>query len=700
MNGLMVGGILLSIAGYLGLATWAWRVRRDHHLPYRRATVLACLATVGWAGTGGLGLIWPGGLPPTVPLFADLIRCFAWIHLLSSLRDRIEDSDATLERRLVGGRVLLVGGLLLAALTIVVSLAEITALSNVLLPLILALMVLLEVAGLALSERVYKASDSAGRWGLKHLILGLVTLFAFDLYLYADALMLREVPVGMAAAHGLVMTLICPLLALSIARMKSWTPPGGQKRAVSGMAALQGVAVLGSGIYLLVMATVAFVVREAGGEWGSTMQITLLIAALLAMAVALGSARFTSRARIYIQKTFFTYKYEYREEWRRFIAMMSAHQPLTLGERIIRAIANIMDSPAGALWIYHRADDAFVPDAAWNYHGPRPLEPADSPFVTFLRRTGWMIETGAPPEPGEPPPPLPQWITDNPHAWLTTPLIHRGEVLGILVLDQARARRRLDWEDRDLLKTVTAQAASYMAEEQAAEALREAQQFEDFNRRFAFVAHDIKTVVGQMTLMMENVAHFGDNPEFQKDMLQTVQNSTKRLKSLLDQLAEKRRRPENVSARLDARAVVAAVAERWRKVCPSVSSALPSDPAFVSGSEDNLVAVLDLLIDNAVQAQGPSGSVLVSLLPAPRESVIEIRDDGPGMDPDFVRTELFRPLRSTKGAGYGIGAYQTRHLVSEMGGRLEVDTAPAQGTTMRILLPTAAPEADRSEAFS
>ena len=67
--------------------------------------------------------------------------------------------------------------------------------------------------------------------------------------------------------------------------------------------------------------------------------------------------------------------------------------------------------------------------------------------------------------------------------------------------------------------------------------------------------------------------------------------------------------------------------------------------------------------------------------------MIEIKDDGPGMDPEFVREELFRPFKTTKAGGYGIGAYESREYVKELGGRLEIESRPGSGTVVRIYLP-------------
>ena len=58
------------------------------------------------------------------------------------------------------------------------------------------------------------------------------------------------------------------------------------------------------------------------------------------------------------------------------------------------------------------------------------------------------------------------------------------------------------------------------------------------------------------------------------------------------------------------------------------------------------------------------------------------------MNPEFVKNDLFRPFRSTKSQGYGIGAFECREYIRDMGGILEVESKLGAGTTVRITLPT------------
>jgi signal transduction histidine kinase len=93
------------------------------------------------------------------------------------------------------------------------------------------------------------------------------------------------------------------------------------------------------------------------------------------------------------------------------------------------------------------------------------------------------------------------------------------------------------------------------------------------------------------------------------------------------------------------------------------------------------------LVQNAFDATGSEGHVALRARRVDDSVLIEVEDDGPGMDSDFVRHKLFRPFRSTKSTGFGIGAYQIREHVRSMGGRLDVRTAPGRGTTMQVSLP-------------
>ncbi len=182
----------------------------------------------------------------------------------------------------------------------------------------------------------------------------------------------------------------------------------------------------------------------------------------------------------------------------------------------------------------------FAQAARWNMPADAAAEAADSEFIRFLSDTGWVVnleEFRSSPERYRELR-LPHWLSELPNAWLIIPLANADELIGFVVLATARTRIDVNWEVNDLLKTAARQAATFLGQMQATEALLEARKFDAFNRMSAFVVHDLKNIVAQLSLMLRNAERHRDNPEFQKDMLMTVEHSVERMKQLMLQLRE------------------------------------------------------------------------------------------------------------------------------------------------------------------
>ena len=268
-----------------------------------------------------------------------------------------------------------------------------------------------------------------------------------------------------------------------------------------------------------------------------------------------------------------------------------------------------------------------------------------------------------------------------------SPLIHLRRLHGLLVLGTPRVPSALGWEELDLMKTIGAQAASYLAEESTSRALTDARRLEEFNQRFAFVVHDIKNVVSQMRLMLSNAEAHGTDPEFQRDMLVTVASSAARLQKMLVQVAAERRVEPQASGPVDLVPLLRGIYERWRANYEHLIADGLDGAMVVLASEGDLVSAVDHLLQNAIEASSGGGPVRLSLRRDGHEAIVEVRDRGPGMDAEFIRTQLFRPLETWKAQGMGLGAFQVRQMTRGMGGgRLEVDSRPGDGTVMRMRL--------------
>jgi putative PEP-CTERM system histidine kinase len=263
-------------------------------------------------------------------------------------------------------------------------------------------------------------------------------------------------------------------------------------------------------------------------------------------------------------------------------------------------------------------------------------------------------------------------------------------VRGFLALSPPRAPRDLGWEDYALLATAGRQVASYLAEDAAARELAGARQIDGFNRRFAFVVHDVKNMASQIQLILGNAERHAGDPAFVADMIATLRGLSARMAALIGMLGadgDARAGAQPPVGSFEPAAALRMLAGDWpagRVVVP------PEQPALrAAGDARRFRDALAHLVQNAVEASAMSAPVELRVEARGAQVAIVVADHGDGMDARFLREELFSPLRTTKPAGSGLGAFQARALLAEMGGALAVESAPGVGTTVTILLPRA-----------
>ncbi|MCC2955037.1 PEP-CTERM system histidine kinase PrsK [Massilia sp. IC2-477] len=667
--------VLVAVCFLVLGAPLAVRQRRRHDI----ALGLACLSSVLWGAT----LAWEASVGTPVSALADsaeLLRNASWSAFLLVLRGHFTDPASRLPLRLQPALVLgalAYLGCLLGTVGDWWSLAP-TADAGAL-P--IAARVAMAVSGMLLVELVYRNRTLHERWAVKFACLGIGTMFAYDFYLYSHALLFRSVDTDIWAARGLVNALSVPLIAVSLGRSKLWSSP----LSVSRRAMFHSATLFGSALYLLAMGSAGYYLRYFGGSWGTVMQVTFLFAAIILLAGVLFSGSFRARLKVFISKHFYRYNYDYREEWMRFTRTLSKPGP-DLGQRAIEAVANLVESPGGALW--QRVEGGrFEPVASWQVPAPAASEPAGSAFCQFLETSQWVVDLH---EYAHSPDKydalvLPAWLADYPRAWLVVPLILHARLFGFVLLQNPRSPVKLNWEVIDVLEIAGSQAASQLAQQDTANALMVARQFESFNRMSTFVVHDLKNLVLQLSLMNANAAKHKDNPEFQADMLETVDYSVQKMKIMLQKLSRLDNAEQPLALALDE---VVAQAVALKAAFEPRPELVVEDPQLrVLADRERLERVVGHLIQNAIEATPRTGRVTIRLLRRDGQALIEIVDTGEGMSEEFIRERLFKPFDSTKSAGMGIGVFESREYIHELGGSLEVSSTPGAGTTFRVLLP-------------
>lgn len=555
--------------------------------------------------------------------------------------------------------------------------------------------VVLSLAGVVIIHQLYINVPTEQRWGIKFICLGLGVLFVYDFYLYADAMLFKRLDATIWDARGIINSFTVPLIAISAARNADWS----LEISVSRKIVFQSTTLIGAGVYLLGMAAAGYYIRYFGGQWGTIFQVTFLFGALILLLIVLFSGTARAWLKIYLSKHFFSYRYDYREEWLRFTRTLSEGEPgVQLRERSIKAIAELVESPGGALWL-RRDTGNFEPAAHYNLPEATGTLEAESDFVKFLEQREWVInldECYTHPERYDDLV-LPNFFRSISRAWIMVPLILHERLMGFILLARSRAKVNMNWEISDLLKTAGRQAASYLAHLEGANALLIAKQFDSFNRMSAFIVHDLKNLVSQLSLLVSNAEKHKHNPEFQQDMLETVVNSVEKMKRLLTQLKTGNPIPD-APAKLELENIVkqAIDVQAGFSIIPTLANI---EAAQVIASKDKLVRVIGHLIRNAIEASLPEGKVWVDIQSEKKFSVIKVSDNGRGMSETFIREKLFRPFESTKQNGMGIGTYECQQYIVELGGRIEVESTESEGTIFKVLLPKLDTQMDKQDAF-
>lgn len=231
----------------------------------------------------------------------------------------------------------------------------------------------------------------------------------------------------------------------------------------------------------------------------------------------------------------------------------------------------------------------------------------------------------------------------------------------------------------------------------------ERERVESIRRDFiANASHELKTPIASVRGMVETIL---DDEQMEDGVRQRflgrILAQTHRLGDIVQEMLALSRLEADgarVAARaFDARDALRGVVEdvmplaRERDI--EVASTLPTEPCLVHAEPEALRRIVGNLLDNAVKYADRGGRVELSARHAGDELVIEVSDDGPGIPAEkhhriFERFYRVDEGRSRELGGTGLGLAIVKHHVNALGGRIELESAPGQGSTFRVTLRT------------
>ena len=549
--------------------------------------------------------------------------------------------------------------------------------------------VIFAIVGLILVEQLYRNATLDLHWTIKFLCIGLGAMFGVDFIVYSKSLLFTHIDFMLWNSRGFLNALIAPLLVISIRRLQ--TNISNNNKAPR-KALFHTTVLLGTGTYLVLMSLAGFYIRDYDGNWGGVAQTLFIFLAIMILLLLFLSGKVRCMAKVYFNQYFFNYRYDYRDTWIKLSKTIAQIDSVNeLSGVIIKTLMELTETSGGALWLTNDQDDFYLAEElSLSWHPPQPIKSSDS-LIKFIKNKQWIIDfvefANTPDVYNEVD--LSPWLGKDQRISLIVPLFRQNKLVAFVVLAKAKINRQLIWEDHDLLKTVGMQLTNALALSHTSEALLRSRQFEAYNRLSAFLVHDLKNLVAQVSLIVKNAEKHKHKPEFIDDSIETLENVVCKIDSILGQLKKGWLKADSKTL-INLNEVIEDVILQQQGHKPTIHYIMSLDKCEVLAEKQKLTAILGHLVQNAQEATENLGAVQLILSKNEHYAIIKIIDNGVGMDAKFISERLFKPFDTTKGnAGMGIGVYEARDTILKYDGVCEVESNLGIGTTFTIKLPLA-----------
>ena len=541
---------------------------------------------------------------------------------------------------------------------------------------------LLLVIGILLGlEACLRTARGQNRVRIKYLVLGLGGIFLVRFYLQSQVLLFHTVVPEYLKISSATLIVANVAMAVAIARDCLRTV----ELSVSRQVVLRSVVVIVLSLYLFAVGVLGWVLNylEIPEKffWGS---VAVFVSALTVAGVLL-SERLRWRVKRFVELHFYQSKYDYRQQLVAFNRRMASIVTVDeIGPQLLEAISEAVGATRAALYLSAVDGTRYVLAASSRCSPPVPVFDQASRLTARLQteRDPVVLDGDVADRLG-----VADTMAVLGEGTVAAPLSWRGDLTGFILVGPERTGVPYGPEDLVFMATLGELAAGATATASISEALARARESRAFDHLASVVAHDVKNSVSALSWLTRALLRNFDDPEFQRDSVQTLSRTVDRMKRLLARLAS----PADAS-RLQFEAVnllelvdeaTSPLRDHARIRFVRDVQATPS----ISGDPDALLRVFQNLLTNAVEAIDGEGSVTVSVEARDRMAIVSVSDTGRGMTEEFVSKLLFKPFSTTKDGGWGIGLYQSREVVERHGGSIAVVTREGAGTTFRVVLP-------------
>lgn len=510
---------------------------------------------------------------------------------------------------------------------------------------------------------------------IKFDIVGLGSILAVLIFYYSQALLYRTINMSYTPLRSFMFIMAIGMIAYSrlyrIGTVRVYVAPS---------IAVRSFVLVAVAIYLILLGLLGEGMRHLNALIPRSLYIGIFFVSGVAFLLAILSEKVRREIKVRLHKSFYQNKYDYRTQWLRFTERLATSSGEELSQRILSAYCEIFGLNGAALFLYNRECASYSAVAQYMMRPISAQFDAENSLIRYMIESGWVFSIRDNNETIRRE--NAEFLADHSVSFVV-PLFDGSSLAGFIVLgDVLKKNESFIYEDYDLMKTIARQASHAILNQQLSEQLTKAREMEAIGNMATFVVHDLKNLASTLSLIVDNASRYMQNPDFQTDMLASLSNTSTKMHALIGRLKNLGQEEQLKLRKLD----LLDLAENTARLLPAGKVACSGHRVHVFADESELQKVILNLLMNAIEASAADAMIMLETGQgeAPYFRVI---DNGCGMSPQFLRSELFSPFRTTKKTGLGIGLYQCRKIISAHGGRIEVSSTEGSGSIFTVLLP-------------
>ena len=540
-------------------------------------------------------------------------------------------------------------------------------------------------------ERTFRAAAGTMRWRIKFFILGLSVIFGARIYTRSQALLFTGYNLGLTNVETVALLIGCVLLAGGYIRSGFVETDIYPSRAVLRTS----LTLILSGAYLVVVGVFAQIVAHLGGAPSFPLVAFVVLLGIAALAVLLLSDRARQKVELFVSRHFKRPQYDFRQIWTRFTRSMSAvlDEP-NLCAVSSRLISETLNALAISVWLLDKQGkelicifstvesrnsraNASLVEVSSDQLRVMGLTEQSRPFELEKASKQWREALGQ----------VGVGIFPTGGNRVCVPLRASDRWLGLLILADRVNAIPYTHEEMELLQCLGDDVAANLLNIRLTRENMERKELEAFQTMSTFFIHDLKNAASTLGLTLQNLPSHFDDPAFREDALRGMSTTADRINQMIERLSAFRQELRPNPVELDLNLLITETLQSLNgSALANMVTNFDSLPS-IKVDRNQLRSVITNLVLNARDAAGRDGKISIETKKSNGWITLSVSDNGCGMTSAFIRDSLFRPFKTTKKKGLGVGMFQTKMIVEAHHGSIRVKSQPGSGTTFEIILP-------------